>query len=88
MAEACEFAVYAPIAPRRVLGRHLHHEPANLHSGGWSSRWTRRGVGPAARNATTMPSQQRVGSDHPSMTAGPWQCLRDRAEQRPILIGH
>ena len=85
MAEAGEFAVDTAVSPGRILCCHLDDEVPDLGSGRWPSRgvvW----LCPVACDTSSVPAQESVGCDEPSVAAGPGECLGDGAEQRPVVI--
>lgn len=83
--EAGELAVDPPVAPRRIVGGHRHHEFTDDCRGRWPPRAPRR-VGPVTRHPSAVPPQQGLGGDDPSLAESPWQRLRDRAQQSPVIV--
>ena len=70
MAEAGEFAVDTAVSPGRILCCHLDDEVPDLGSGRWPSRgvvW----LCPVACDTSSVPAQESVGCDEPSVAAGP-----------------
>ena len=65
MAETCEFAVDAAVAPSRVLGGEAEDESADLVRGWWPS-WPSGGLCPVTGDAAPIPSEQSVGCDDPA----------------------
>ncbi|MGB5755712.1 MAG: hypothetical protein WBM50_02255 [Acidimicrobiales bacterium] len=84
--ETDEFAVDTAIAPGRVVGRHLDDETADLGSGRWPP-WFLDWLGPMLGDASTVPTQEGIGRDEPSVAARSGECLGYGAEQRPVVIG-
>jgi len=76
-----EFAVYALVAPARVLGRQAQHELPRLRN---HRRPARRldGVAPATRDELAMPTQKRRRLHEQRTHAR--QCLAECREQDPI----
>jgi hypothetical protein len=64
VAEADEFAVDAPVAPRRVLRCQPDNETPDLGCGGWPSG-SSGGLCPVAGDASSVTSRQGVGGDEP-----------------------
>ena len=85
VAEACEFAVDAAVAPGWVLRRETGDESSEFDRGWWSS-WSSVGLGPVAGDSAPMPSEQGVGGDEPAGSARPGECGCDRAEQGAVVV--
>ncbi len=85
MAEACEFALDAAVAPGWVLGGEAEDEFAEFDRGWWSS-WSSGGLGPVAGDSATVPSEQGVGGDDPAGSARPGECGCDGAEQCAVVV--
>lgn len=67
MAEPGEFAVDAPVAPRRVLGREADDDLFSVtHCAGPAGPSLR--VHPSGHGKAVVPGEQRVGRDHESVT--------------------
>ncbi len=85
MTETREFAVDAAVSPSGVGGSHVDDEPADLCSGG-RPPWSAGGLGPVARDATSVPAEQGVGGDDPTdaQSAGERCCYS--AKQAAVLV--
>ena len=83
--EAYEFAVDASVAPGGVLGGEVDDELSELGCDGWSSR-SSRGLCPAARDTSPVPSQEGIGGDDPAGSSSAGERCRDGAEQGPVLV--
>lgn len=85
MAEPDEFAMDPPVAPVRVLGRHLHDQLTDHRCRGRSpaTSWP---MGPVTGDPPAMPPQQRVRFDDPTATGPATQRLGDRSQQGPIAV--
>ena len=62
VAESGEFAVDAPVAPRRILGGQAHDQGTDARGNGGATRPSVRG-GPAASDELAVPAQNRGRSD-------------------------
>jgi hypothetical protein len=82
-AEPGEFAVDAPVSPRRVLSRETDDRAAGFDCGGWPAGPVR--VGPVVRDESPMPTQQCVGLDHEDRPAVTAERTRERGEDRAIV---
>jgi hypothetical protein len=85
VAEACEFAVDASVAPGRVLGGEAEDELADLGCGRRASR-SSRGLCPVTSDAPSVPAQQCFRCDDPTASFGAGERGCDHAEQSPVLI--
>ena len=83
-AEADEFAGYAAVAPRGVVGGHLDDEATQLHRGA-GPPGRPAGLGPVAGDALSVPTQQRFWCDEPAGSLRSRQGCRDSAQQGPVL---
>ena len=86
VAEACEFAVDASVAPGRVLGGEADDESSEFDRCWWSS-WSSVGLGLVASHSAPVPSEEGVGGDEPAGSTRPGECGCDGAEQDAVVVG-
>ena len=86
MSETDEFAMYAPVAPRRVLLRETHDQLPQLGGGGRSARAATGRSSPVSGNAFSVPTQQRLGCHDPALPQPARESRRDGAEQDPVVV--
>ena len=82
MAELEQLALQPLVSPARVLPRHPHHQGGEHVVDRWPSGPVR--VGPSAAYEATMPTQDRVRSDHTAAPQCPGQSPHEGSEHGPI----
>ena len=86
MAEAGEFAVDAPVAPRWVLGRESHDELFSVANRAGSAGAALR-VDPSGGGEAAVPGQQRVGRDDESVTDPPRDHTGEPGDHATVDLG-
>jgi hypothetical protein len=86
VAEPGEFAVDAPIAPRRVLGGESDNELFSVADGAGPA-WPPLRVHPSGRGQSVVPRQQRVGRDNGSVTDPPGDRAGEPGDHATIDVG-
>jgi hypothetical protein len=86
--ELDEFAVDAPVAPRRVLLVEAENEPADL-AGGRRPTGSARRSGPVACHEAAMPGQHglRLNDQEHLAESGTVEHLGEHAEHEPVAVG-
>jgi hypothetical protein len=86
VAEAGEFAVDAPVAPRRVLGGEPDDELFSFAHGAGPAGASLR-VHPAGGGEAAVSGQQRVGRDDESVADPPGDHTGEPGDQAPVDVG-
>jgi len=86
VAEADEFAMDAPVSPRRVLLRETYDQLAQLRCFRRPALATGRGLGPVPGNTFAVPAQQGFGCDDPALAEPARESRGDGAEQGPVVV--
>jgi hypothetical protein len=85
VAEAGEFAVDAPVAPRRVLGGEPHDEVFSVtHDAG--PAWTSLRIDPSGGGEAAVPGQQRVGREDESVTDPPGEYPGEPGDHATVYV--
>ena len=85
LAETCEFAVDAAVAPSRILGGEAEDESSDRIRG-WRSSWSSAGLCPVTGDAATVPSEQSVRGDDPGVPSWAGERGGEGAQQRPVVV--
>jgi len=86
VAEPGEFAVDAPVAPRRVLGREADNELFSVAHDARSA-WPSLRIDPSGRGEAAVPGQRRVGGDDESVTDSAGEYAGGPGDHAAVHVG-
>ena len=85
MVEADELAVHPAVTPGWVLGCEARDELTDFRGSRRPSR-SSGGLGPAAGDASAVPTPQGVGGNDPAVTTGSGERGCDWAKEGPVVV--